>query len=280
MRAFRAVLAVLLAAVAGGVVPAEADAGVPLRVATYNIHAGAGLDDRFDLDRTAGAIRSLDADVVGLQEVDVHWGERSRFTDEARELAARLGVRVFFAPIYDQPGAGPGAPRRRFGVALLSRHPIVDAANHEISRLPTQGPDARPVRMPGFGEVAVQVRGARVHVFCTHLDFRPDPAVRAAQVRDMLAITGRARGPVVLLGDFNAEPGARELAPLWESLRDVDPGGGTYPADRPTGRIDLVAVSPGLRALDAHVVPTTASDHRPVVADLLVTPAGRPTPRR
>lgn len=280
MRVVRMALAVLLAAVAGGVVPGEADAGVPLRVATYNIHAGAGLDGRFDLGRTAGAIRSLDADVVGLQEVDEHWDGRSRFTDEARELAARLGMRVFFAPIYDRPGAGPGAPRRRFGVALLSRHPIVDAANHEISRLPTQGPDPHPARLPGFGEVAVQVRGARVHVFCTHLDFRPDPTVRAAQVRDMLAITGRERGPVVLVGDFNAEPGSRELAPLWESLRDVVPGGGTYPADRPIRRIDLVAVSPGLRPVGARVAPTTASDHRPVVADLLVTPGERPTPRR
>lgn len=51
---------------------------VPLRVATYNIHAGSGMDNVFDLDRQVAELRSLDADVIGLQEVDVHWGDRSQ----------------------------------------------------------------------------------------------------------------------------------------------------------------------------------------------------------
>lgn len=46
---------------------------LPLRVATYNIHAGAGVDGVFDLDRQTAELRSLDADVIGLQEVDRHW---------------------------------------------------------------------------------------------------------------------------------------------------------------------------------------------------------------
>jgi hypothetical protein len=52
-------------------------------------------------DAAPGALRALDADVIGLEEVDVHGGERSEYADEARELAAKLGMRVFFAPIYD-----------------------------------------------------------------------------------------------------------------------------------------------------------------------------------
>src|SRR4051812_18688398 len=63
----------------------------PLRIATYNIHAGSGVDEVFDLDRQAAALRALDADVIGLQEVDVHWGARSHGLDVARELAGRLG---------------------------------------------------------------------------------------------------------------------------------------------------------------------------------------------
>ncbi|MFD2081642.1 hypothetical protein SAMN05421678_12849 [Actinopolymorpha cephalotaxi] len=55
----------------------SAGSTVQLRVATYNIHAGLGQDNVFDLDRTAATIRALDADLIGLQEVDVHWGARS-----------------------------------------------------------------------------------------------------------------------------------------------------------------------------------------------------------
>ncbi|WP_346766310.1 endonuclease/exonuclease/phosphatase family protein, partial [Streptomyces sp. Tu 4128] len=67
--------------------PASAGQGhtVALRIATYNIHAGTGSDGVFDLDRQAAALRALDADVIGLQEVDVHWGDRSQGLDVAGE---------------------------------------------------------------------------------------------------------------------------------------------------------------------------------------------------
>ncbi|MBY8840717.1 endonuclease/exonuclease/phosphatase family protein [Streptomyces sp. SP2-10] len=248
---------------------------VPLRVATYNIHAGAGEDNVFDLDRTAAAIRDLDADVIGLQEVDVHWGARSDFTDEARELAGRLHMRVFFAPIYDLPADPADGPRRQYGVAVLSRFPVRDAQNHEITRLSTQTPDPVPAPAPGFAEVTVTVRGAIVHVYSTHLDYRTDPSVRRAQADDMLAVLAEDCGPKVLLGDFNAEPEAPELAELWGPLRDAAPNGGkTYPALDPVKRIDVVAVSPDVTVARTQEARTTASDHRPVVADLLLRRPG------
>ncbi|WP_327125807.1 endonuclease/exonuclease/phosphatase family protein [Streptomyces sp. NBC_01727] len=244
---------------------------VPLRVATYNIHAGAGMDNVFDLDRQAAELRALDADVIGLQEVDVHWDTRSQWRDVAGELAERLHMRVSFAPIYSLDPTTPGAPRREFGVAVLSRYRIVSAENHEITRLSTQVPDPVPAPAPGFGEVLVRVKGMPVHVYVTHLDYRGDPSVRIAQVADTRRIMAEDEGRKVLLGDFNAEPGAPELAPLWEELADAEPGAPTYPALNPVKRIDFVAVSKdGVRVRDAAVAETLASDHRPVVADLLL----------
>ncbi|MET9588096.1 endonuclease/exonuclease/phosphatase family protein [Streptomyces sp. NPDC006539] len=244
---------------------------VPLRVATYNIHAGAGMDNVFDLDRQAAELRALDADVIGLQEVDVHWDTRSQWRDVAGELAERLHMRVSFAPIYSLDPTTPGAPRREFGVAVLSRYRIVSAENHEITRLSTQVPDPVPAPAPGFGEVVVRVKGMPVHVYVTHLDYRGDPSVRIAQVADTRRVMAEDEGRKVLLGDFNAEPGAPELAPLWEELTDADPGAPTYPALNPVKRIDFVAVSKdGVRVRDAAVAETLASDHRPVVADLLL----------
>ncbi|MEV5935732.1 endonuclease/exonuclease/phosphatase family protein [Streptomyces sp. NPDC052079] len=278
------VAAVLAAVLFTATAPAAADddapdsraPAVPLRVATYNIHAGAGQDQVFDLDRTAAALRDLHADVIGLQEVDVHWGARSAFVDEARALAEKLRMRVFFAPIYDLEPAGEDGERRQFGVAVLSRHPVLHADNHEITRLSTQTPDPVPAPAPGFAEVVVNVRGARVHVYSTHLDYRADPSIRAAQVADMLDVLAADRGPRILVGDFNAEATAPELAPLWRTLRDAAPGGGgTFPAADPVKRIDLVTVSPDVGVAGARTVATEASDHRPVVADLRVHRRGR-----
>ncbi|MFG3155034.1 endonuclease/exonuclease/phosphatase family protein [Streptomyces sp. NPDC048219] len=256
--------------------PGSRAPAVPLRVATYNIHAGAGTDQVFDLDRTAEAVRGLRADVIGLQEVDVHWGARSDFADEARALAEKLVMRVYFAPIYDLDPAAPGAERRRYGVAVLSRHPIIEAENHEITRLSTQTSEPVPAPAPGFAEVTVNVRGAHAHVYVTHLDYRADPSIRAAQVDDMLEVLAADRGPKILVGDFNAEPTAPELAPLWRKLRDAAPGGGpTYPAVDPVKRIDLVTVSPDVTVAGAREVATEASDHRPVVTDLELHRRGR-----
>ncbi|MFF3126090.1 endonuclease/exonuclease/phosphatase family protein [Streptomyces sp. NPDC057908] len=279
----RRTVEVLIAAglLGAAVAPPASAAGqghaVPLRVATYNIHAGAGMDNVFDLDRQTAELRSLDADVIGLQEVDVHWGTRSEWRDLAAELAERLHMQVSFAPIYSLDPDTPGTPRREFGVAVLSRYRIVSAENHEITRLSTQDPNPVPAPAPGFGEVVLRVKGLPVHVYVTHLDYRGDPSVRTAQVADTRRIMaedeapGRQKVRQILLGDFNAAPAAPELAPLWEKLTDIEPGGPTYPAQDPVQRIDYVAVSKdSVRVRDAAVAETLASDHRPVVADLLL----------
>src|SRR5688500_14884359 len=98
--------------------PRQRPEGPLLRVATYNIQAGAG-----DLRRIAEEIKAMNADLVALQEVDVHWHQRSGFVDQATELGRMLEVDVRFAPIYSLPAAA-GQPAREFGVALLSKLPI------------------------------------------------------------------------------------------------------------------------------------------------------------
>lgn len=242
---------------------------------SYNMHAGTGQDLVFDLERQAAVIEALRPDVVALQEIDVHWSARSDYIDEATWLARRLRMRVFFGPIYSLPADRPGAPPREYGLAIMSRFPILAAENHKITRLSTQTPDPAPELAPGFPEIVIRVRGVRLRVYDTHLDFRADPAVRAAQIADMLAIMDERPGPAILAGDFNAAPGAAELAPLWGEMSDVmsrtgGPDIPTYPADVPRERIDYVTTTPDIGVRGVRVPETVASDHRPVVADLLV----------
>jgi len=240
-----------------------------LRVMTYNIQAGGG-----NLDSIAGVIRSSGATLVALQEVDVHWDKRSGFADQATQLAVKLGLQVRFAPIYRLPGAEANSPPREYGVALLSRYPIVAFTNHAITRLSTQGNTASPTPMPGFLEATIDVRGRRVRVFNTHLDYRGDPAVRRQQVSESLAIIGDSATPVLMFGDLNAVPVAPELQPLFVRLRDGWPEtagtGFTYPAVNPVRRIDYVLASDHFRVIYARVLNAQASDHRPVIMDLII----------
>lgn len=125
-----------------------------------------------------------------------------------------------FAAIYRLPGA-PGAAPREFGVALLTRLPLVSFHNDTITRVSTQEPNPVPAPMPGLLDAEMDVQGTRVRVFVTHLDYRRDSSVRARQVADMLQYIGSSPVPTLLLGDLNASPDALELQPLLRRLHDV-----------------------------------------------------------
>lgn len=264
---FRASALALLAAACASP-PHSARPAALLRVMTYNIRSGNG-----DLAHTAEVIRGESPDIVGLEEVDVHWADRSAFVDQAAELASRLGMHARFAGIYNLPGTA-GAPPREFGVALLTRLPVVSFRNDTITRLSTQDPNPVPTPMPGLLDAELDAQGTHVRVFVTHLDYRRDPSVRTQQVSEMLRYIGSSSMPTLLLGDLNATPDAAELQPLlgrlndsWEASRGP---GFTYPADFPRERIDYVLMSPAFRVRDVHVLDTQASDHRPVIADLAI----------
>lgn len=251
----------------------QAAPGHDLKVMTFNIHTGIGSDGRLDLARTAAVIDGTGADVAGLQEVDVHWSARSGYADQVAELTRMTGKHAFFAPIYDLAAEPGRTERRRYGVAVLSRFPIIHAENHETTRLSTVDPEARPKPMPGFAEAVVATPGGPTHVYVTHLDYRPDPALRRTQVAETIEIldqNGR-ESRQLLLGDLNAGPDAPELAPLLSRMRDGwaaangPEGGLTYPASAPVSRIDYVTSAGELRATRAEVPDSRASDHRPVL---------------
>jgi endonuclease/exonuclease/phosphatase family metal-dependent hydrolase len=243
--------------------------GPVLRVMSYNIQAGGG-----NLEGVAATIRDAAPDIVGLQEVDVHWGERSSFADQAAVLARSLGMQARFARIYRIVGADSTERPREYGVALLTRCPILSFTNHPLTRLSTQAVNPVPSPMPGFLEAVVDLGGTTVRVFNTHLDYRADPSVRQQQVAEMLAVIGASSGPTLLFGDLNARPQAPELQPLFGKLSDAwarqtDPGL-TYPATQPDRRIDYILTSTHFSVRSVRVPVTRASDHRPVVAELVL----------
>lgn len=245
--------------------------GRRITVMTYNIQYGGG---GTNLRAITGVIRAMNPDIVALQEVDVRWSSRSEFADQAAVIAKDLGMHVRFAPIYDIPDTGAARPARQFGVAILSRHPVVRFSNHPQTRHSTLEPDATPRPQPGLLEAVLDVHGQQVRVFNTHLDYRADPAVRRRQVAEMLDVIGIWNGPMIVFGDLNARPAAPELQPLFARVRDAWPRGAdpgfTMPSNSPDRRIDYVLVSDDIRVARIVVPVTTASDHRPVLAELII----------
>ncbi|MGD7705224.1 endonuclease/exonuclease/phosphatase family protein [Microlunatus sp. Y2014] len=248
---------------------APAGGPVPVRVMTYNIHAGANAQHVFDLQPQIEVIRESGADIVGMQEVDHHWSARSDWISEVEVMAEALGMFAFFGPILDNDPINPGEPRRQFGCATLSKYPFILTQDHEILRYA----DGRYAF--GFPQVRVNVDGAHVDVFNSHLDYRGDPFIRTGQNADMIRIASQFTGQQILLGDLNARPAQPEMQPLWEHWDDAwlaegEGPGYTFNAITPDRRIDYILLKNGPQVTNIEVLDTQASDHRPLVADILL----------
>ena len=247
--------------------PGDVAREVSLRVATFNIHHGAGPDDVLDLEHVAKVIETTGADVVGLQEVDRHWGERSEFLDEATWLADRLDMRVVYGANLDLDPAEPGQERRQYGTAILSRYPITSWSN---TYLPKFGDHEQR----GLLVANLRVRGVPVRFANTHLQHN-DNLEREAQAAKIVELLGDNPTRTILTGDLNAVPGTPEITTLTSVLNDswvlAGKGDGyTYPAENPDRRIDYVLTSRDIDVHHAEVVNADASDHRPYVADITV----------
>jgi endonuclease/exonuclease/phosphatase family metal-dependent hydrolase len=140
----------------------------------------------------------------------------------------------------------------------------------------------------GVLDVVVRLGERQIRVLNTHLQVdRGDGEDAAMQREDSAqALALRMRGssePVVLMGDFNADPNDPELKPLSglvDAWAEKGEGSGAtipaFPAEGPSRRIDAILVDQRLMVRSCAVIrsPRTAlaSDHYPVVADLAFVP--------
>jgi endonuclease/exonuclease/phosphatase family metal-dependent hydrolase len=237
--------------------------GRPLTVVTYNIHHGAGIDGVLDLERIAVLLEKSGADVIGLQEVDRHWSERSKWVDQPAWFAKRLKMHYGYAANLDLPPLNPGEPRRQYGTAILSRYPIKDFTNTLLPLYPTG-------EQRGLAVATVKVRGAELRFANTHLTHN-NAQERLEQAQKVVSLLGGSTEPTFLVGDLNARPDTPEIKTLTELLSDTWPAVGTgpgytSPAVKPTARIDYLLHSAQLRPVKASVPVSPASDHLPVVA--------------
>jgi endonuclease/exonuclease/phosphatase family metal-dependent hydrolase len=233
----------------------------PLRVASYNVHKFTGLDFRRDPDRIAAVIRSMDADIVSLQEVlCVESCDNS--SSQLRLLAERTGMQMSVA--------GPTVMKKdgRYGNALLSRFPITNVRLHNIS--------LGAFEPRGIIDADIKVGNRNVRVIATH--FGLWPMERNRQARRLLEILPeKPTEPLIVMGDMNCwVPGSPEVQRLYERL-GTPATIRSYPAPLPLLSLERIWVLP---ADHRFVVETTrsrqariASDHLPMVAAISLAPS-------
>ncbi|MCA8975887.1 MAG: sulfatase-like hydrolase/transferase [Planctomycetes bacterium] len=226
-----------------------------LRLVSYNIRHGRGMDDAIDLDRIAEVIRAAAPDVVTLQEVD-QGCRRSGGVDQASVLGELLGMQHVFGEFMAYDGG-------RYGMAVLSRHPMVATTNVVLppGSEPRSALEAR-IRLPGGAEVIV----AGIHLYETETE-------RLDQARVLVDRYAGSALPVILAGDVNSEPGSGVMELLEETWVNAAKQGpaDTYPADEPRKEIDFVLVPGDDRCVVRRLVvldERVASDHRPLMGEL------------
>jgi endonuclease/exonuclease/phosphatase family metal-dependent hydrolase len=231
-----------------------------LRIMTYNIHVGVGMDKNLDLQRIADVINRENPDLVGLQEVD-RGVKRTEEKDEIAELAKLTRMDFSFAHNLDYQGG-------QYGVAILSRH-LIQKADHQKYE------NKRETERRGMLRVEVEIDGKKVNFVTTHLDYQFEDG-RLFETEQLLRFLDGVPGSVIVAGDFNDEPRGSAYKLMLTRFEDswiqskAKGYGLTFPANQPVKRIDYIftRASDRIRVKKAWVVDSLASDHLPLMAEV------------
>ncbi|EGK73451.1 Putative endonuclease/exonuclease/phosphatase family protein [Methyloversatilis universalis FAM5] len=246
-----------------------------LRICTWNIHKGfSQFNRRMVVHELRERLRAFGADLVFLQEVQgLHHGHAQRHADWPSEPQYEfLADQVWPATAY---GRNAVYDHGHHGNAILSRHPIVQAVNHDVS--------AHRFEQRGLLHCVIEPdEGRRVHALCVHLGLtargrEQQYAMLADHIRQNIATDDA----LIVAGDFNdwhnrAEDQWSRALGLHEahSLVHGRPAR-SFPAAFPLLRLDRIYVR-GLHVGEVrlHSGPpwSRISDHAALTARLTPTP--------
>ncbi|MBR2695136.1 MAG: hypothetical protein IKE69_13100 [Thermoguttaceae bacterium] len=230
-----------------------------IRIMTYNIRACRGLNDSFDLNPnlSGNVISVLNPDIAAIQEVDRN-NKRSHGTDQIYLLGEMVGLHSYYGKAID-------FAEGEYGVGALTSEEAISV---------------RTVPLPGKEEprVLLEVELSDIVLFNTHLSLTYSSRVESAAIINNEI--SRYDKPIVLTGDFNVSDDTEIDQLFGKHWTVLSPFEETFPADEPKIRLDFIMIadptnmihvnSPIFQesVLKSFVVPTIASDHRPVYIDL------------
>jgi endonuclease/exonuclease/phosphatase family metal-dependent hydrolase len=232
-----------------------------LRLLSYNVRSM-----RDDVDALSRVIRGISPDVAIIQEAP----RFLRWRSKCAALARRAGMVVVTG------GRDSGAN------LVLSSLAVEVAATHELAFTADKHLHHR-----GAAIAVLRLRGAQFAVAGTHLDLIEAPRLR--HLDELAAFAARAlpeEAPLIVGGDLNAVPSSATWRRMQQFGVDAFAAAGTgdghtYSATAPVRRIDGVFADPRLQPVKAEAIDSAdvrvASDHRPLVVELLLPDTGSRT---
>lgn len=254
-----------------------------LKVMTFNIQHGIDGTHKYNLQRAIETIARVQPDLVGLQEVTRNHpfyacdDQPARIAEGLKAATGRAWSVVYeqewFTPNVECQKAGKGDGKETEGLAFLSPAPLGEPS---VTKLPASR-IAMTVRLASAGGLPVTV---------THLaNGKNNGPARAREIEALIKWTEKLGPTQLLIGDFNLGPEEAELQPLLTPFRDTWTSGRQSGAASGSGdthgssRIDFIFYKgSGLSVTSVQAVETAsllraaASDHRPVVATIQLSP--------
>lgn len=239
----------ILAILVMGVTTAEAQR---VRVMSYNVKNGMGVDGITSIERCSDVIRKVNPDVVAIQEVD-SVNRRNNYYVLGR-MAEQTGYHAYFGPTIKYRGG-------KYGIGVLSKKPALSTKFYPM-----------PHRREDRGVLVVEFK--RYYLVCTHLSGQYIRDGRCVQVDVIREAVSGLKKPVFIAGDMNARPGT----PVMKAFKEFavvlsDENKKTAPSNDPRGCIDYILGTKGsFKVLDEEVIyGCYASDHLPLYVDVKVS---------
>ncbi|ORX43410.1 Endonuclease/exonuclease/phosphatase [Piromyces finnis] len=228
-----------------------------LTIITYNIHHGAGVDQKLDLQRIADIIKREDPDIVAFQEVDCK-ASRSKGIDEPKVLGELTGYKSFFGKAINIKGG-------EYGNAIIAKDQEATLVKH----ISLPGNELRCM----FAVQAKSPKGTPYVFACTHLALEEENCIKSTEIiGDWVK---ELKVPSILVGDMNCtteSPIYSSFTQTWDGTWGNKPLP-TFPARKPRSAIDHCFTYPkqAWEVKEIKVIEEpVASDHRPLKVTLVL----------
>lgn len=262
----------------------EAGSGPGLVVASLNV----GGTDRGDVPRIGRFLDETRPHLVALQEAPLVI-EPDRSTDDEWVIATRDGPKAFLAREVYRVVPPPIRFHAVVNGPVFGRVPLTSYREGRLAEDDTAG---------RYSRTGLVWRGRPVAVYNVHLrsferpsvrrrdqgtwgrvvrSLRRDFVQRAEEAAALRRLLGAEELPYLVLGDFNSTPDQWAYAQVADEHRDALRSPTfrhryTFPDAVPLARIDGILTSPHWAIRSARVGPSGLSDHRAVLAEVVLLP--------
>lgn len=220
------------------------------------------------LDAVASVVNREKPDVLALQEIDgpsfvsggfdhfEHIRQATKFPFEQRGFHFDEGI---------------ASVRFCYGTGILSKLELLEKNSKRFVE--------NDINFKGFVAAQLDFQDRRMLVVSVHMNSQ-SPEKRAKQAQELIDYVSSVKRPTIICGDLNSQwpnekDGVRAICdglkltayqPDSNSLR-------TFPAPKPTKRLDWILVSPEFEITSYRALPDFVSDHFAVIADVCWKPS-------